>query len=149
MVHKTFISLISPLHIITALNTVAIVRIATLRSKCFQLLEMTFLLEIERQRIDTLRNGYWTQTKGKQHSSNKINSRSSGVMKTDVCAQTRDEEPYSTGGELPWITSFVDPHLSSEMGHSEAMPSSISAPAEIDDCVNGPLSRDNQHCVQG
>lgn len=64
-------------------------------------------------------------------------------MKIDVRDQTRDEEPYCTVGELPWIASFVDPHLSSEMGHSQAMPSSISTPDEIDDCVNGPLSRDN------
>lgn len=64
-------------------------------------------------------------------------------MKTDVCDQSRDEELYCTVGELPWIASFVDPHLSSEMGHSQTMPNSISAPNEIDDCVNGPLSRDN------
>lgn len=86
---------------------------------------------------------YWTKAKEKQHSSNKINSRSSGVMKTDIRDQTRDEEPNCTVGELPWIASFVDPHLSSEIGHSQTMPSSISTAGEIDDCVSGPLSRDN------
>lgn len=98
---------------------------------------------MKRWRIDTLRNGQRTKTKGKQHCSNKINSRSSGVMKIDGRYQARDEEPYCTVGELSWIASFADLHLSSEMGHSHAMPSSISTPDEIDDCVNGPLSRDN------
>lgn len=46
--------------------------------------------------------------KGEQHGSNKINSRSCDVIKTDVHDTTRDEELHSTVGEVPCTASYAE-----------------------------------------
>lgn len=64
-------------------------------------------------------------------------------MKTDVRDQTKDGEPEGIAGELHRIASSEDhPSFIGKGAVSQAMPSSISAPNEIDDFLKGPLSRD-------
>lgn len=75
----------------------------------------------------------------RNNSSNKINSRSSGVMKTDVCDQMRDEEPHFNTAEILWIASSVHTNLLQEMWLIQVMPSSLSTTNEIDCYVNGVL----------
>lgn len=103
MVHKTFISLIPPFLIITTLNTVADTRTPSEDPNAFSYWIWHSFCRLRDREEPHWANGYWTKTKGKLHSSNKINSRSSGVMKTDV----RDR-PGGCGPGLYWRWSPLD-----------------------------------------